>query len=432
MKSLGKLIRKQISRRAFTIILTVLLISLGFCIFSIIWFARAYNNSLADSAASFVISAVDPDDAKEYLTTRRTDADYHLTIKKLKEYVEDTEGVENISMVSYNESAGYYVFDTGSTNELGMKLEYGDFETEHKAELINGRYTLTRNTFNGRFTYVPMRTIDDRLAGYVIIECDNSFAMRILLAALVLSAALLALTFVAVKIFMRYISREVFEPIEQLTKTATNFTSSVAGSEDINVEEMFLLRDKEDEIGSLGGAIQRMITSINNSSVDLRKAMFEANHDGMTHVYNKRYYNDQIDVFKTCKTICVIYFDVNNLKLMNDTEGHEHGDYVIKRAAEYIGNFTSDQALCFRMGGDEFLLVMENATLVEINKIVETLEADAPYILSREEDEIQCALAYGYSYATGDFSFENLLAEAEDRMYEKKTELKEKLNMPDR
>jgi diguanylate cyclase (GGDEF)-like protein len=117
---------------------------------------------------------------------------------------------------------------------------------------------------------------------------------------------------------------------------------------------------------------------------------------------------------------------------MNDTLGHESGDFVIKRAANYIREFLEDGDYCFRMGGDEFLIVMTKGSIRRLDKVMDKLDKDSPYILSRKSDSVKCSLSYGCSYAKGVFSYDSLLAEAEENMYMKKAELKRLLKMPDR
>jgi GGDEF domain-containing protein len=84
------------------------------------------------------------------------------------------------------------------------------------------------------------------------------------------------------------------------------------------------------------------------------------------------------------------------------------------------------------MGGDEFLLVMTERSLREVDKIVDKLEKDSPLILSRESDSVKCSLSYGFAFAQGEYVYDELLAEAEENMYRKKAELKALLQMPDR
>ena len=84
------------------------------------------------------------------------------------------------------------------------------------------------------------------------------------------------------------------------------------------------------------------------------------------------------------------------------------------------------------MGGDEFLMVMTECTFREIDTLIEHIESDAPFILNDNSDTVKCALSFGYAYAKGEYSYEELLSEAEENMYSKKAELKNLLNMPER
>ena len=59
----------------------------------------------------------------------------------------------------------------------------------------------------------------------------------------------------------------------------------------------------------------------------------------MTQLYNKRHYKEQLKELQNDSTIGVIYFDIDNLKRMNDTFGHEKGDAVILKAAEFIRRY---------------------------------------------------------------------------------------------
>ncbi len=383
-------------------------------------------------ASDFAAYAINADDAKNYITTRKTDEKYTITLKNLCDYTEHNQaGVKRISMIQYSDSKGYYIYDT-QNHELGTKVSYDDYESSVKAELINGRDEWKRVTGESIFVYRPMRTTDDRLAGYIIVETDHTIYRKYVLIVSIFFSVMLLIGLFFSKYLTNTMKKEIFMPIQKLAKTAMDFTGVISADTNIETKELFLI-EKDNEIGYLGRALRKMVADINSSTENLARAIYDATHDAMTQVFNKRHYNNMISVFKESSSLCVIYFDVNNLKLMNDTLGHEHGDYVIKKAAEYIQQFTGDSAFCFRMGGDEFLLViMDYQSFNEINQMIEKLDTDSPYILSPEEDCVKCALSYGYDYAKGNFAFEKLLANAEDRMYAKKTELKKLLNMPDR
>lgn len=53
----------------------------------------------------------------------------------------------------------------------------------------------------------------------------------------------------------------------------------------------------------------------------------------------------------------VLIADLNNLKLINDTLGHQYGDEAIKLTADVLHSSFSDIGSCYRIGGDEFCVI---------------------------------------------------------------------------
>ena len=56
---------------------------------------------------------------------------------------------------------------------------------------------------------------------------------------------------------------------------------------------------------------------------------------------------------RNMKPLCLVYFDVDAFKPINDTRGHDHGDTVLKEIAETLRMVSRNVDLCFRLGGDE-------------------------------------------------------------------------------
>ena len=85
--------------------------------------------------------------------------------------------------------------------------------------------------------------------------------------------------------------------------------------------------------------------------------------DGMTGLYNRSKYLGIINnSYESQENIAVIFWDVNNLKKTNDTKGHETGDVLIRTIADSIHMLTTDEHKAFRIGGDEFVMIMSNST----------------------------------------------------------------------
>ncbi|MDD6825762.1 MAG: diguanylate cyclase [Oscillospiraceae bacterium] len=403
--------------------------------------ASVYNKVVTDSrkidefmvsetAASFAALEINSDEAKEYHEHRNPDANYQIHQKKLMSFAQENK-INRISLILYKNTVGYYIYDTENSDALGKKVAYDDYASTVKSDLIECRkqWNVTRN--NKNYTYRPLRTKEDSAAGYIIIETDipaTGMGFKIV----GISAFSIVILFFVSWIAVFSLKRSVFDPIETFARAASAFTGSDEGAAGDEELKRKFETGRGDEIGHLGESIISMINVINSSRKNFSSAVFDATHDGMTKTYNKRHYENKVESFRSCSSICVIYFDVNNLKLINDTLGHERGDYVIKRAAEYIKEVSFEDSMCFRMGGDEFLLVVTNHSYREIYALINRLDADCPVILSAETDSIKCSVAYGYAYAKASYSYDQLLAEAEENMYRKKYEIKQQLNMPER
>lgn len=390
-----------------------------------------YQDAVADAALDFAQLTINADQAKEYFTTRNKTENDTAVQNKLKAYQQhNRKTIARLSLVSFSNTDGSYIYDSNGSI-LGERLEYDDFTSTVKAELINGRNAI-RHQENGTLTvYHPIRTVDDHLCGFIIVALQPPLEYAYLPHFLIAFAGMVLLGIVFTFLLSATLERRLFRPIKRITDSAVYLSGDDSVQEGKDASVMFDT-SRKDEIGQLSAALQKIFFDMNTGAEHLSQALFDANHDGMTQTLNKRCYHSMEETFRTCDPICVIYFDVNNLKLMNDTLGHENGDRVIKRAAEYIRGFLGQGDYCFRMGGDEFLLVMTACTYRSADQVLTRLDKDAPYILSRESDSVKCALSYGCAFGTGAGSFDEALTEAEENMYAKKAELKALLQMPER
>ena len=146
----------------------------------------------------------------------------------------------------------------------------------------------------------------------------------------------------------------------------------------------------------------------------------EKERDGLTGLYNKgKFMTMKASLFRSQDSLAVFNMDVNNLKYMNDTFGHEAGDTLIRKAAESLKRIEARNVLTFRMGGDEFVAVALHLSREEALRLRETWEEGLTE-LNRADDGIECVIACGFAYGEKGYDLEQLLAEADRRMYEDK------------
>jgi len=104
-------------------------------------------------------------------------------------------------------------------------------------------------------------------------------------------------------------------------------------------------------------------------NIKLRESLNEqAAHDPLTGLYNRRYLNETLPrelqrAIRAKRSLCVAMLDLDFFKKVNDTYGHEAGDEVLKFVAEQLKiNLRAGDLAC-RYGGEEFLLVLVDATI---------------------------------------------------------------------
>lgn len=90
--------------------------------------------------------------------------------------------------------------------------------------------------------------------------------------------------------------------------------------------------------------------------------------DGLTGLHNRRYMEIHLatlvcDAVRTGRELSVLITDIDHFKTVNDTYGHDVGDFVLKSVAERLRRNTRGADLACRMGGEEFLLIMPDTSL---------------------------------------------------------------------
>lgn len=144
--------------------------------------------------------------------------------------------------------------------------------------------------------------------------------------------------------------------------------------------------------------------------------------DEMTGLYNKNKFLHMIKgSYPKEQSVGVIFWDVNNLKETNDNLGHDQGDLIITTVAHIIMKLTDINKKAYRIGGDEFVMVVENPGENEIEEMLERWEEE----LERKASHLQKEISVAIGYAVGDGKdIEDIVKEADQNMYQRKREQK--------
>jgi diguanylate cyclase (GGDEF)-like protein len=93
---------------------------------------------------------------------------------------------------------------------------------------------------------------------------------------------------------------------------------------------------------------------------------------------------------------------------MNDTYGHNYGDQILVRTAHIIQDTVHTPV--YRIGGDEFIVLYENIEEILFSNLVTDLR-------QRFSEDRECNVSIGDSWSTGQINVDELVAQADERMY---------------
>lgn len=160
----------------------------------------------------------------------------------------------------------------------------------------------------------------------------------------------------------------------------------------------------------------------------IEKAHIMAYTDILTGMGNRNAYFEVKEklnkkISKGNVTFAVAIFDINGLKNANDDYGHETGDLMIVSVAEILKQFFKKGTL-FRIGGDEFVAIVENTSNEQMSIILDKISAEIDSkIIVKNELHIPLAISKGFSvYTPEDKEVKIVVQRADAQMYQDKTE----------
>lgn len=152
-----------------------------------------------------------------------------------------------------------------------------------------------------------------------------------------------------------------------------------------------------------------------------------ATYDELTGIYNRRAGIKALErcitkSFRSSSPCTISYFDINNLKEINDHLGHASGDDMLKTAVEIVQHELRSSDVFTRLGGDEFLLIFPNTTLSEAQIIVHRIIKAIIAFNESSHKAFRLYVSYGFSeyspHSSGSYvTPEQLINKADKEMY---------------
>jgi diguanylate cyclase (GGDEF)-like protein len=177
-------------------------------------------------------------------------------------------------------------------------------------------------------------------------------------------------------------------------------------------------------------AADRVALAIANRRV-LETAQRQATTDGLTGLHNRHFLREQLRLVQSLATrhgqpYSVIAFDVDGLKQVNDTFGHETGDLALRGFANVLKKTARGSDVGVRTGGDEFLVLIPRGGLDDARVLAERVR-DALTAQGRAEPNTALTVSAGVSAWRLGRTAEQVLEAADEMLYAAKRAGKDRI-----
>ncbi|MCD6257999.1 MAG: diguanylate cyclase [Helicobacteraceae bacterium] len=295
----------------------------------------------------------------------------------------------------------YYRYAEDKTNETKMyKILKYDNEEVFLDTIKIEKSIFLRSEYQGSVVLVlSLDSFYNRLAWYIfIILATASFAFLIAI-------------FVT-----KYISKSITEPLSKLTEA----TQKMIHNQDYKMD-ISGIKNSTDEVGTLSSAFVTMLSQIHERDLSLQQLAY---YDRVTSIANRHYFEEKIvqtvENARRYGTSCyLLMIDLDDFKIVNDTIGHHVGDLLLRFVGQSIQAVMRQNDSVFRIGGDEFAILIESKSPQEaVDKIAKKIIEAISMPITLDGHQVQIGASIGIScFPKLSHDVQSLMSTADAAMY---------------
>jgi len=283
---------------------------------------------------------------------------------------------------------------------------------------------------NYLFSLYPLKDFNKKTIGFIVFQDDISYLIkgfnRNVFNLFVVYIFLLIATVLAIGYMSRLMEKRISE-VEEITERLS--------VKDFSVLEKYRNGKKEfnDDIDRLkyqivkmGKELYKYITDINKQILKLSEETYT---DPLLGILNRRALmkvgNSEFEKAKFRGIpLSVMVLDLDNFKNINDAYGHSVGDAVLKNFVEIIKKLISTREMFFRIGGEEFLIILPGADLKKAVEIGEKIRKEVENtVVETNGEKIHYTVSIGIAQATEeDRDIYSVISRADENLYKAKRE----------
>lgn len=222
-------------------------------------------------------------------------------------------------------------------------------------------------------------------------------------------------SFLAILIAIK-LSRSFNRPLQELARAAAEVSRGNYGVQ--------LPLSRRDELGEVAQAFNKMAVNLKEN---FAKVSDMANRDGLTGLYNARFFQEALTreldrVKRTTRPFSLLIFDGDRFKRINDTYGHPVGDLILQHLSRVAKSVLRGYDVLARYGGEEFIAMLPDATGSQALLLGERLRkmVEQRPFLTEHGETIRATISVGVAQARAPYEKKELISQADQALYRAK------------
>lgn len=251
--------------------------------------------------------------------------------------------------------------------------------------------------------YMPIENVDHTVVGMIFAGKSKELVYREIRTVLLWFLAFSGIAGILAAVFSSIYANRMVEDINIINK----FIKTIAeGDLTVNLDKR--IAGRNDELGRIGEYASRM-------RKDLKKLI---ERDPLTTLYNRRSCNNKLKVLESEKSqYTIVMCDIDWFKKINDTYGHDAGDYVLVTLSELIWANVRGCGFASRWGGEEFLLVYQLEYEAAMEKVRQIQQKVRAYDFTYEGKTIKVTMSFGVEMEDASMPYEQRILIADENLY---------------
>jgi len=222
-------------------------------------------------------------------------------------------------------------------------------------------------------------------------------------------------SFLAILIAIK-LSRSFNRPLQDLARAAAEVSKGNYAVQ--------LPLNRRDELGEVAQAFNKMAVNLKEN---FAKVSDMANRDGLTGLYNARFFQEALArelerVKRTTRPFSLLIFDGDRFKRINDTYGHPVGDLILQHLSRVARSVLRGYDVLARYGGEEFIAMLPDTSASQALLLGERLRKmieQRPF-LTEEGETIRVTVSVGLAQAKAPYEKKDLISQADQALYRAK------------